>query len=232
MGGSKVQIRESKEKNRNFPLVLIILIGIAGALSLVSHVTASLILTNTSFLPAPPLVPGQQKVSVTVVIIPSGAMTFSRTHEIQMQTDLEDARWNIQVMINGIPAARQTAVGSAAFVNGALISYPTNYDVSVVVALDGTVPASAGPEIGLMKAEEIDNSGEVVPGSVVTISRMVAVLTVQVTETSTTPATTIPSPPPTEMPGFSILAGIGALVPGCLAAGGRIHGKNCHSSEN
>lgn len=216
----------SKGKDRMLPLVPIILIGIAGTLFLVPPVAAALVLTNTSFAPALPLVPGPQEVTATLVIVPSGGTTFSRGHEIQMQTGLGDAGWNIQVVVDGIPAAQQTATGTAAFVNGALISYPTSHDVSVVVTISGMVPATASPEVVLLQAEEIDNGGNVVPGSVLTLSRPVSGLTIPVTATTTIPATIVPPSTSAKVPGFPALAGIVALVPGWLAAGGRLQGWN------
>jgi hypothetical protein len=211
------------------PFVPIVLIGIAGALFLVPAVAATLVLTNTSFAPPPPLVPGPLEVSATMVIIPTGSTTFPRGHEIQMQTGLADAQWDIQVMADGIPAARQTAKGTAAFVNGVLISYPTTYDVSLVVTLKGGVPATAGPEVILLQAEEIDNSGNVVPGSLMTVSRPVPGSTETAPAISAVNVTTVTAMPlsvPTKMPGFSALAGIGAMVTGWIIAGNHFYKKD------
>jgi hypothetical protein len=125
-------------------------------------------------------------------------------------------------MTNGIPAARQTSKGTAAFVNGVLISCPTTYDVSFVVTLKGGVPATAGPKVILLQAEEIDNSGNVVPGSVMTVSRPVPGSTVTAPATSAVNITTVTAMPlsvPTKMPGFSALAGIGVMVTGWIITG-------------
>ena len=114
---------------------------IALSLLLVTTVAATHSLSSVSYLPNPPLViGGQQQVTATYYIGPSGSTTFIKGHELQMQTDLVNARWNIQVLQNGRNAAQQSASGSAAFVNGALLSYSTNNDVSLSVTINGVVP--------------------------------------------------------------------------------------------
>ena len=106
-----------------------------------SPAVAALVITNVSFSPVPPLMGGDEQHAVmAIAVIPAGATTFSRTHTLQMQTSLTNARWSIQIMVDDIPAAQQPASGTSAFVNGYLLSYPTTSDVSLTVALDGTVP--------------------------------------------------------------------------------------------
>ncbi len=148
-----------------------VLILISVALLIGSPAAATLVLTNESFSPAPPLVAGSGQHAVnTITIIPSGATTFARSHTLQMQTDLVNAWWNIQVIVNGIPAAQQSASGTAAFVNGYLLSYPTTSDLSFTVAINGTVPASAGTTMTVLQVTELDNGGAPVPGSSITVS--------------------------------------------------------------
>ncbi|MDP3564186.1 MAG: hypothetical protein Q8R70_06810, partial [Methanoregula sp.] len=99
-------------------------------LLLIPPAAATYTLSAVSYTPNPPLViGGQQQVVATYYIGPSGSTTFIKGHELQMQTDLANARWNIQVILDGRNAAQQGASGSAAFVNGALLSYSTNHDV-------------------------------------------------------------------------------------------------------
>ena len=89
----------------------------------VTQVTATDALTSVSYLPNPPLVSGgTQQVAANFYLGPSGATTFIVNHELQMQTRLTDVRWNIQVIQNGRNAAQQSASGSAAFVNGEILS--------------------------------------------------------------------------------------------------------------
>ena len=107
-----------------------------------------------------------------------------------MQTGLSGARWTIQVVVDGLNTANQTARGSAAFLSGFLLSYSSYHDVSFIVSVDGTVPQAAGPQVMLLQVEEIDNSNQLVPGSVMVITVPVA----------GQPETTGPAPSPTFTP--------------------------------
>ena len=98
-------------------------------------------------------------------IIPSGSATFPKGHDLQMQTNLTDARWTIQVIVDGNTAARQTASGSTAFVNGAILSYTTDHDVSFTATIDGSVPEAVNSSVTLLQMVEIDNTGSAMPGS-------------------------------------------------------------------
>ena len=208
-------------KTWSVPLIDISLCALAAFVLIISPVAATLALSDVAFTPNPPMVPAQpQQVSAKIWVIPSGATTFASGHEIQLQTTLTNAQWNIQVIVDGIPAAHQTAQGNAAFINGALLAYSTDRDVSIVVNVAGTVPANAGSSLMVMQIQELDNNGSVVPGSVITIIQPTTVSTatpVIPTIPVVTPIkTTLPlTPSPTRAPGFSLFGGISAL---CIVA--------------
>jgi hypothetical protein len=195
---------------RRIPLLTL---TIALSLLLVTPVAATYSLTSVSYLPNPPLViGGQQQVTATYYIGPSGSTTFIKGHELQMQTVLVNARWNIQVLQNGRNAAQQSASGSAAFVNGALLSYSTNTDVSLSVTINGVVPQTQSDQVMLLQVEEIDNTGNIVPGSVITLSQPVAGLPVTPAQTAFPTLTPIKVPPsPTKSAGVPAAAGILAI---------------------
>jgi len=191
-------------------------------LLLAGPAAAAQILTGTSLAPVPPLVPGGQQQLVAAYAIVSGT-TFPKDHEIQMQTGLADARWTLQVILDGNNAARQTAAGNAAFLNGPLLAYPVNRDVSFTVTVSGIVPPGASGQLTLLQLEEIDNTGNIVPGSLSTVSEPVeGIGTSGVQSLVQTPSTmTSPPPPrspapalpaPTRSPGFSAAAALPALV--------------------
>ncbi|MFA4850672.1 MAG: hypothetical protein WC626_13185 [Methanoregula sp.] len=191
--------------------IILLSLAMALVLVLVTPAAATYTLTDVSYNPNPPLVSGaQQQVTATFYIGPSGSTTFIKNHELQMQTDLVNARWNIQVIQNGRNAAQQSASGSAAFVNGALLSYPNNNDVSLQVTVTGVVPQTQSGQVMVLHVEEIDNSGNVVPGSVITLSQPVAgqpVTAVQSALPTLTPPLVTP-PTPTKSSGFTLIAGI------------------------
>jgi hypothetical protein len=202
-------------RKSSFFIIAIIL----GAAILITPAFATQVLTSVAFTPDAPLVPGgTQEVVASYTIIPSGSTTFSRSHSLQMQTGLLNARWNIQVILNGRNAAQQSASGSAAFVNGVLLSYPTDNDVSMTVTIAGTVPPDASGQLMVMQVEEIDNTGNIVPGSTLTINQPVMGESVAPTTVPVlTPDQTAPSATPTKTPGFTLVAGIIALGV-CIAA--------------
>lgn len=186
---------------------------ICGALLLlvaVLPVAASPQLASESFIPNPPLVPGGEQQAVASLAIPSGT-TFPKDHELQMTTQLENAKWNIQVIVDGHNSAQQTASGSAAFINGMILSYSVNHDVRFTVTVSGTVPSSASGTVTVIDLIEIDNNNTIVPGSEIVISQPVAgspaVPAVTTVPTLTPPAVTT-APAPTKSPGFTLAAGI------------------------
>lgn len=182
---------------------------------------ASPMLVSESFTPNPPLVPGGRQQVVADFTIPSGT-TFPRDHELQLQTQLENAAWNIQIIVDGHNAAQQSASGSAAFISGILLSYATNHDVRFTVTVAGTVPPAATGPVTVLDMIELDNNAVIVPGSEIIISQPVTgsletpdeaavpTLTPQLVATTTTPAAE-------KSPGFPLAAGLlGCGLAACL----------------
>jgi len=199
-------------------------------LLIASPAAAGLVLSNVVFTPEAPLVPGgHEAVAATYAVIPGGSETFARGHSLQMQTNLEGAKWTIQVTLDGRDAARQTASGSAAFVNGEVLAYSTDHDVGLVVTVAGTVPANATAPISMLAVRELDNNGNTVPGSTLDISQPVA------GSVSAPPASTVQPPPAPSVettaatprsPGFGpvmVFAGIATGALTCRAGARKRH---------
>jgi hypothetical protein len=68
------------------------------------------------------VIDSQQHMTAKYYLGPSGVTTFIPGHQFQMKMKLVNARVDIQVLLNGWNAAQQRALGSIAFVNGALLS--------------------------------------------------------------------------------------------------------------
>ena len=209
-------------------VVIVLLIAATG---LVAPVSATYILTGSVLSPGQPLVAGApQQLVANFTLLPAGTANFVRGHELQMQTSLTGAQWNIQVVVDGRDAAQQTASGSAAFISGELLSYPTNHDIALVVTVTGTVPATASGPVNLLLTEEIDNSGTVVPGSAIVISQPVLAATLPgATLPAASPAPTPVSVPaatasPAKSPGFEVLAAGGSAAAALIAIRSRRHG--------
>lgn len=147
-------------------LILLLLLCVAGPAS------ASLHLKTISLNPiAANLAPGiPVNMNVQIAVIPAGETTFVTGHSVQMATDLKEPRWKIVVLVDGVDGAVIPVEGRVAFVNGYLLSYPTQKDVTVSVSLSGMAPP--GTDTGglfLLQATELDNAGQPVPGSIVEV---------------------------------------------------------------
>ncbi|MCX6698907.1 MAG: hypothetical protein NTV68_03090 [Methanomicrobiales archaeon] len=158
----------------------------------------------------------KQSVNAVIAIIPQGATTFIPDYQLQLTTDLVASQWDVQVMVNGRPAAVIPVTGSTAFINGFLLSYPNNNDVAVNVAVTGIVPPGVSG-VNLLQVIEQNNAGQTVPGSVQTISEPVAIPATPVMTAPPAPVMTTATPPPTKAPGLSPVILIGGLVIGALA---------------
>lgn len=137
-------------------------------LSFVPSATATLSLRNADVFPSAEFLrPGEMvNVSATVEIIPSGAMTFASGHTLVFSTDMKNARWDIRVMVDGIQGAVIGKNTDHLFVNGYLLSYPTDRDVSVSVNVEGAVPEYAERmSFSLIRVAELNNQGIIVGGS-------------------------------------------------------------------
>ncbi len=167
------------------------------------------------------LKPGtQQSVTAIIAIIPQGATTFIEGNQLQLTTDLAAPRWDVQVMVNGIPAAVIPVRGNTAFINGFLLSYPNNEDVSVSASVTGNVPDGV-PAVNLLQVLQLNNAGQVIPGAVQTITEPVAMSPTPVLTThpvSVSPTATITTPVPTRASGLIPTILIAGLVIGVLAA--------------
>jgi hypothetical protein len=125
------------------------------------------------------------------------------------------------VIVDGIAAARQSGHGRVIFVNGYVLSYPTNRDVALDITADGTVPENPGPDLVVLSVRELDNRGAAVPGSLIRITEPVAAAAVPLS----------PAPEPTPVPSAAAgtpvsstptNAGGSGWVAGLLAAGALI----------
>jgi len=103
----------------------------------------------------------QVNTSAIIRIIPQGPTTFTESYTFVLSTDLERAGWNVVVMVDGNPAKVIPQTGKYVFINGYLLSYPTNRDVTVSATLEGMVPDLAdGTPFRIIQAEELNNQGQ------------------------------------------------------------------------
>ncbi|MCU0630147.1 MAG: hypothetical protein MUF37_03210 [Methanoregulaceae archaeon] len=189
-------------------------------MALVVPVTATFQIQQSELNPSKmPLEPKtQQSVTAIIAIIPQGVTTFIVGNQLQLTTGLTAPQWDVQVMVNGIPAAVIPAKGNTAFINGFLLSYPTSDDVTVSASVTGIVPSGVS-SVNLLEVVQQNNAGVTVPGSTQTISAPVAVPTTGVLTTLPTPSSPAPAmatPAPTSTPGLSPVVLIGVLIVSAL----------------
>jgi hypothetical protein len=186
-------------------------------------VSATFVIQQSELNPSKiPLQPKeQQSVTAIIVIIPQGTTTFIIGNQLQLTTDLSAPQWDVQVMVNGIPAAVIPAKGNTAFINGFLLSYPTSDDVSVSASVTGIVPSGVS-SVNLLQVLQQNNAGQTVPGSVQTVSAPVAVPSTPVPSPTQSPLSTpvpgLTTPLPTKAPGTGPVILICVLIMCALAA--------------
>ena len=133
------------------------------SLILITPAAATISLQNVQVTPPddPILAGSRLNASAEIQIVPQGPTTFIEGYTLVLSTDLEKARWNAVVMVDGTQAAVIPKDGTFVFINGYLLSYPTNRDVAVSVQIEGTVPVLAnGTPFRVMQAEELNNQGQ------------------------------------------------------------------------
>ncbi len=183
-------------------LFLLISILLFLAICLATPAGAILSVENVEISPQDPVAPGTgMNMTCSVLLSPSGAQTFVPGHTLVLSTDLAHSFFSAQVYVDRIPAALITDIGPVVFVNGYLLAYPSTQDVSIVVTLNGSVPPDSSGTVMVLRVEELDNSGLVIPASGFEVDYPVSgaatttttvPITPPVTQT-TTPVETIPA---------------------------------------
>ena len=191
--------------------------------AMIMPVSATFQIQQSSINPSEtPLQPeAKQSVNALIAIIPQGTTTFIVGNQLQFSTDLVAPIWDVQVMVNGVPAAVIPVKGNTAFINGFLLSYPNNNDVAVSASVNGLVPAGES-SVNLLQVSQRNNAGQTIPGAVQTISEPVAVPptpSLTVTPLSTSPVAAVStSTTPTKASGLSPVILIGGIAIAALAA--------------
>jgi len=186
---------------------------IACILLLISVPSASAILSlrDADLYPsAGYLRPGERvNVSATVEIIPSGATTFASGHTMVLSTDMEEADWDVRVLVDGIQGAVIQKNTDQVFVNGYLLSYPTERDVSVSIAMVGVAPATPESEpFVVLRLAELNNQGIIVGGSETSIQRDTFSSTNPLPEQTDTVTITPGETPTADLPFHMIFGGL------------------------
>jgi hypothetical protein len=210
--------------------------GIVGGVFLLSSLilivpaAATISLQDVQVTPAGDSIPVGDLVnaSAMIQIIPQGPTTFIEGYTLVLSTDLENARWNAIVMVDGTQAAVIPNDGKFVFINGYLLSYPTNRDVAVSVQVEGDVPPlTHGTPFRVLQAEELNNQGQSIGDTEQVVVRSVENTGTEATASPTageaTVVVTVPVPVTTTKAGISLIPVVGglALVAGVFLRKGR-----------
>ncbi len=99
-------------------------------------------------------------VSFTVNFSGTGNQTFPSAGELQMSTDLDNARWNYTLILDGVENPQPGSGGRTLNVSGWLLSFPPSVRESLNVTLHGTAPGVPMPaDITIVDVREIDSYG-------------------------------------------------------------------------
>ncbi len=171
-------------------LAVLCCIGTAGAQYNIQDVTVTP--SGENMIPL-----SQATTEVTIAIIPSGPTTFIEGYTLALSTGLDAAQWNVVVTVNGIQAAVIPKSGNVVYVNGYLLSYPTDRDVAVNVRVEGVVPDSpGGTTLTMLQVQELNNQGQLVGGSTQSVTRTIVGPATSPPTTLITMATVPPDLPP------------------------------------
>ncbi|MDD1706546.1 MAG: hypothetical protein LUQ12_05850 [Methanoregulaceae archaeon] len=128
--------------------------------SIVSVASASISVGNIALSPSGDLVSGQSQASATFTVNfgTTGGKTFENANTLQMETELADATWSYNIILDGIENPVKTEVGPNIRLSGWELSYPSDRTISLKVKVAGTAPVvTTSAEKIVMRVRELDS---------------------------------------------------------------------------
>ena len=169
---------------RNVTFVILICL-LAVLVPVVSAFTVSSIIVS----PSGTLDPGDP-VNISYTVYAASGVAFPSYDDLQFVTELNDPVWSYTIAVNGVKNIRPVEGGRVLTISGFELSYQNRDEVIVTVSLSGDIPPGWAPGANrtLVRIQELDSRGAVIPYSVVVIDRFIG----------------LPTPTPT--PSFGTLA--------------------------
>ncbi len=114
-------------------------------------------------------------VNVSYSVYTGSGTAFPSYDDLQFVTDLNDPVWFYSIIVNSVENVRPVDGGRMLTIAGFELGYRNQDEVVVKVLLKGKIPISASPGATktLVKIQELDARGYVLPNTVVTIDRLI-----------------------------------------------------------
>jgi len=114
-------------------------------------------------------------VNVSFTVYAASGMAFATYDDLQFVTELDDPVWIYSISVNGVTNSRPVEGGRTLTISGFELGYRNQDEVIVRGSLGGIVPSGSvtGANKTLIKIQELDASGNVIPYSVVRVEHLV-----------------------------------------------------------
>ena len=113
-------------------------------------------------------------VSFKIDMTPSGSDTFPKDHTLQIFTDLNNAKWVVTMVRDGIEHPVPQEFGRSVYLSGWVLSYPSSVSESLRVSLEGSVPSvTKTMNKTVILVQELDGNNAIIPTTVSTRERTI-----------------------------------------------------------
>jgi hypothetical protein len=148
-------------------------------------------------------------VTVAIDFPPDGTVSFPSDSELQLSTNLADARWEPVLFLDGVKTELVPKTGKSLILQGWYLSYPRGQNAKLRVTLTGNLPQYLSSGQNLVKIQETDSGHRIV--STAYVEMPAAPVTTLPTPTKK-PATTKITPVPMDTPAQKSPLGTGAGI--------------------
>jgi hypothetical protein len=114
-------------------------------------------------------------VNVSFTVYAASGTAFATYDDLQFITELDDPAWTYSISVNGVTNSRPVIGGRTLTISGFELGYRNQDEVIVRTSLGGTVPSGSvtGANKTLVKIQELDSRGNVIPYSVVQVEHLI-----------------------------------------------------------
>jgi hypothetical protein len=156
-----------KLRSLSLGIVLFLIIGI--------QLAAGVTVLNPVINPTGDLTAGANvSTSFKIDMTPSGSDTFPKANTLQIFTDLNNPKWTVTMIRDGVEHPVPQEFGRSVYLSGWVLSYPSSVQESLRISLEGTVPSvTKSMNKTLILVQELDGNNKVIPSTIVTNERLI-----------------------------------------------------------